>query len=93
MVAISVLKLVVHIILTQGRMREGAPGALASALLAMLMEGGGSVSPLPAPPHVCPGHGFGGQPARRQREGCLCLWVSLAYDSQAKGTQLVSKAI
>lgn len=66
MVAGTVLELVIHITLTQERMREGAPGTLASALLPILVEGGGSVSPLPAPPHARPGHGFGGQPARGQ---------------------------
>lgn len=55
-----------HNSLPQERMREGAPGALALALLPVLVEGGGSASPLPALPHARPWHGFGGQPARGQ---------------------------
>lgn len=86
-VAVLVSELVAHTTLSSNS--PGAPGGLASALSPLLVEGRGVVSPLHAPPHARPGHGFGGQPAGRQGEGCLCLWVSPAYESQGKGTQLV----
>lgn len=55
------------------------------ALPPVLAESGSIVSPLRAPPPARPGHGLGG---RAPGEGQLCLWVSLACESQGQGTQL-----
>ena len=62
-----------HNLLTQGRMREGAPIALASVVLPMLVEGGGRVSPLPPLPMHAQGMVLvASRPEDSKRAVCVC---------------------